>query len=204
MKSTFSPSAVTLAAVLALGSGGAFAQTTAPAPGGPGAATTTAPAASQAMPAEKDDTGASSASAASSASGHFLTEQKSTQTLATSIIGMSIRNSSSPDAKEIGKVTDLILNQDHQLAGIVVGVGGFLGIGQKDVGIPWEQVKEIVPEAKTAVVKITKEELEKAPAFTTIKEKEDKAKAAQRGTPAAPPNTAPGTPRPAPAAPAPK
>ena len=100
----------------------------------------------------------------------FITEQKSSQTLAKSIIGMSIHNSDDPDSKEIGKVTDLILNQDHKLAGIVVGVGGFLGMGQKDVGIPWSQVSEINPEKKTARVPLTKEELEKAPPFTTTAE----------------------------------
>lgn len=201
MKSTFPRSLVTLAALLALGTGGAFAQTGAPPPGGSGAAAPTAPAA-----ATQDHASASSGAGTSAAGdSRFLTQQKSTQTLATSIIGMSIRNSSSPDAKDIGKVTDLILNKDHKLDGIVVGVGGFLGIGQKDVGIPWSRVQEIVPAAKTAVVKVTKQELEKAPSFTTTEEKKDKAKAAaaQQHAPTAPPNTAPGAMPAAPGTPAP-
>lgn len=190
MKSTFPRSVVTLAALLAFGTGGASAQTATPSSGGSGTAAPTAPAAPSAAAARNDGAG-----------GSFITEQKSTQTLATSIIGMSIRNSSSPNAKEVGKVTDLILNQNHELDGIVVGVGGFLGIGQKDVGIPWAGVREIVPEARTAVVKVTKEELEKAPSFTTTKEMEDKAKAAQQRPSTPPPNTAPGA---TPHAPAPK
>ena len=202
MKSTFPRSVVTLATLLALDTGGAFAQTGAPPPAGSRAAPT--------APAAATQDNASAASSASADSNRFITQQKSTQTLATSIIGMSIHNSSNPGSEDIGKVTDLILNKDHKLDGIVVGVGGFLGIGQKDVGIPWSRVQEIVPAAKTAVVKVTKSELEKAPSFTTTEEMKDKAKAAaaQQHAPMAPPNTArgashaaPGTPPPPPGTP---
>lgn len=102
--------------------------------------------------------------------GQFITRQKASQVLGDSLIGMPVRNGTTADAKEIGKVTDLILNADHKLIGIVVGVGGFLGMGRKDVGIPWSEVGQVNPEAKTLQVKLTKEQLEGAPAFTTIEE----------------------------------
>lgn len=168
MKSTFTPAAVALASVLAFGFGTVGAQAATDQPGASGAASS---------PSTLSQPATSSHDAAGSQGG-FITQQKSSQLLATNVIGMSIRNSSSPDAKEIGKVTDLIMDQDHKLVGVVVGVGGFLGIGQKDVGIPWSQVKEIVPDAKTAVVSLSKEQLEKAPEFVTTKEKNAKAKAA--------------------------
>lgn len=109
----------------------------------------------------------------------FITEQKSSQTLASSIMGMSIHNGTGKDAKDIGKVTDLILDKDHKLTGVVVGVGGFLGIGQKDVGIPWSKVQDIDPEAQVAIVDMSKEALEKAPPFTSIEEKKAQEKQEQ-------------------------
>lgn len=101
----------------------------------------------------------------------FITQQQSSQTLASSVIGMSIHNGTGKDAQDIGKVTDLILDQDHKLAGVVVGVGGFLGIGQKDVGIPWNKVAQINPETHVAIVNMSKEALEKAPPFTSAEQK---------------------------------
>lgn len=109
----------------------------------------------------------------------FITDQQSSQTLASSIIDMSIHNGTGKDAKEIGKVTDLILDKDHKLAGVVVGVGGFLGIGQKDVGIPWNKIDEMNPETHVAVVSMSKEALEKAPPFTSMEEKKAQEKQEQ-------------------------
>lgn len=130
--------------------------------------------------------------------GGFITQQASSQTMAKSIIGISLRDGSGDDAKEIGKVTDLILDGNNRLQGVVVGVGGFLGIGQKDVGIPWEELEQIDPANKTAVTDLTKEELNDAPAFMTTEQKEREEQAQRQmeenqsqsapaaGTPAAP------------------
>lgn len=109
----------------------------------------------------------------------FITDQQSSQTLASSIMGMSIHNGTGKNTAEIGKVTDLILDKDHKLAGVVVGVGGFLGIGQKDVGIPWNKVDQVNPETRVAVISMSKEALEKAPPFTSTEEKKAQEKQEQ-------------------------
>src|SRR5699024_8734395 len=81
---------------------------------------------------------AASKSQQTQASGElFVKKQKSSQVLASSIIGMSIQNGTGKKAAEIGAVDDLIMNEQHQLVGVVVGIGGFLGIGRKQVGITW-------------------------------------------------------------------
>jgi sporulation protein YlmC with PRC-barrel domain len=41
----------------------------------------------------------------------------------------------------IGDVKDLILDQNGNITKAVIGVGGFLGIGQKDVAIPFKDLK---------------------------------------------------------------
>ncbi len=112
--------------------------------------------------------------------GKIIFVQKSSQVLASSIMGMSIQNGTGKDAAQIGTINDLIMNKQHQLVGIVVGVGGFLGIGQKNVGIPWTEVRNINPEKGVAVVDVTKKELSQAPAFTTKHEKKQQEKQQQQ------------------------
>ena len=46
-----------------------------------------------------------------------------------------------PEGKEVGAVDDLIFDEQKKIVGVVVGVGGFLGIGKKDVGLDWQQAK---------------------------------------------------------------
>lgn len=97
----------------------------------------------------------------------FIKNEKTSQILASSILSMSIRDKSGDDADRIGTVNDLILGKDHKLVGIVVGVGGFLGMGQKNVGIPWSEVTNIDAQKRLAVVNVTKKQLQQAPAFAT-------------------------------------
>ena len=45
-----------------------------------------------------------------------------------------------PDSKKIGDVSDVLMSHDGKAAYVIVGVGGFLGIGEKDIAIPFDQV----------------------------------------------------------------
>ncbi|WP_298012751.1 PRC-barrel domain-containing protein [uncultured Castellaniella sp.] len=104
-------------------------------------------------------------------------QQEASQMLASNILGMPVRNGTGDKAQDIGKVTDLVLNQDQKTVNVLIGVGGFLGIGSKDVGVPLDKV-EFNTQAKTAVVHMSKEELEKAPAYVTLADKQSKEKEA--------------------------
>ncbi|HEX4765664.1 MAG TPA: DUF4142 domain-containing protein [Lichenihabitans sp.] len=46
-----------------------------------------------------------------------------------------------PDNKKVGGITDVLMDHEGKATYVVIGVGGFLGIGQKDVAIPFAQVK---------------------------------------------------------------
>ena len=47
----------------------------------------------------------------------------------------------SPDGETIGKVSDLIMDRDSgQMVAAVIGVGGFLGIGEKKIAVPWARL----------------------------------------------------------------
>jgi sporulation protein YlmC with PRC-barrel domain len=45
-----------------------------------------------------------------------------------------------PDDKKVGDVTEVLFDKSGKVEMVTVGVGGFLGIGSKDVAIPFEQV----------------------------------------------------------------
>lgn len=45
-----------------------------------------------------------------------------------------------PDDKKVGDVTEVIVDKTGKIEMVTVGVGGFLGIGAKDVAIPFDQV----------------------------------------------------------------
>jgi sporulation protein YlmC with PRC-barrel domain len=45
------------------------------------------------------------------------------------------------DNQKIGDIDEVLVDRQGKIHGFVVGVGGFLGIGQKDVAIPFDQVQ---------------------------------------------------------------
>jgi sporulation protein YlmC with PRC-barrel domain len=45
------------------------------------------------------------------------------------------------DNQKIGDIDEVLVGKDGRIQAVVVGVGGFLGIGQKDVAIPFDQVQ---------------------------------------------------------------
>ena len=69
---------------------------------------------------------------------------------------------------KIGDVRDLVIdNMDGKITTAVIGVGGFLGIRQKDAAIPFEELKMSSREGKVRLVlNKTKEELKSAPTYT--------------------------------------
>lgn len=90
---------------------------------------------------------------------------KPTDVLSYNLIGLTILNG---DNTNIGQIKDLILS-DGQLAGYIVSVGGFLGVGEKFVVVRPDAVDITYfdDEKKwSAVMNSTKEEIQKAPAFT--------------------------------------
>lgn len=80
--------------------------------------------------------------------------------LASNLIGEAVYNSMGDDAETIGNVNDLILSPEGKIEAVVIGVGGFLGIGKKNVAIEYGLVDigEILGD-EVLVVKTTAEAL---------------------------------------------
>lgn len=85
---------------------------------------------------------------------------------ATKLIGSHVYAGDS----DIGKITDLLIDREHAaVTAAVLSVGGVLGVGDKLVAIPIDQIK-IDGEARFVIAR-SKQELEKAPAFDVAKMK---------------------------------
>jgi putative membrane protein len=66
------------------------------------------------------------------------TKETADQWRASKLAGIPIYG---PDNKKVGSITDVLMNKEGKAELIVIGVGGFLGIGEKDVSVPYDQVK---------------------------------------------------------------
>lgn len=54
------------------------------------------------------------------------------------VMGKSVHNENDD---KIGDVTDVVLTSDGQAVYFIIGAGGFLGMGQHDVAIPFQEIK---------------------------------------------------------------
>jgi sporulation protein YlmC with PRC-barrel domain len=167
----------------------ALAQQTAPAPGAPAAAP---PAATPAAP-KMDDKAKADSAAAVMKDGKFVAAQNADQWAWSKFKGTDVIG---PSNEKIGDVDDILFDKDGKVHAFIVGVGGFLGIGQKDVAIdmsafqvvPADSVRTTardtgttgttVPAPATVAsdptdiklkVSWTKEQLKEAPAFAYYK-----------------------------------
>jgi sporulation protein YlmC with PRC-barrel domain len=111
---------------------GAFAQTTA-APSSAAAPHATVPAATSPAAAPH-----AAAPAAAPATAQASRHMRDDQIRASKLIGASVYD---PNDQKIGAVDELVLNPDGKVADVVIGVGGFLGAGEKRVAVPMADLK---------------------------------------------------------------
>jgi sporulation protein YlmC with PRC-barrel domain len=156
MKKTLSTMAAAAVLVASTAAAPVFAQTT------PAAPATTAPAAPAATMSAPADTSAA-------ASGTYLTQQAENQISANDYIGKSVYNTNN---ESIGSINDLIFENQGRVVAAVIGVGGFLGIAQKDVAVPIEKVTMTRDAANNNEVRLTTTEtvdaLKDAPEYQTL------------------------------------
>ena len=91
----------------------------------------------------------------------ILTAQKASQMVSDEIIGMDVRN---PENESIGTIDALVVDKRNRVVAGIVSVGGFLGIGAKEVAVNWKQFR-FQPEEEVAMVTLSRAQLEEAPAF---------------------------------------
>jgi hypothetical protein len=96
----------------------------------------------------------------------FIEVQEEAQFLANDeVIGKGVVNAMD---EEVGTIADLVMDQDQKLFGVVLSVGGFLGIAEKWVAVPVDQIDfPTRDQPARLLVTVTEEQLTNAPDFTT-------------------------------------
>ena len=61
--------------------------------------------------------------------------------LFTNIVGETVYNGTGQDAQNIGDANDLVIDKDGKVKSIAIGVGGFLGIGEKSVEMAYDKIE---------------------------------------------------------------
>lgn len=107
----------------------------------------------------------------------YLTEMPEGTFHADALTGNQVR-SSVEDDEDIGTITDLVIGEDGQINAVVVGVGGFLGMGEKRVAIEWDSLeltKDENGEDYVITVSASEDALEAAEEYSPNEEREGKA-----------------------------
>ncbi|MBE1707151.1 MULTISPECIES: PRC-barrel domain-containing protein [Mesorhizobium] len=86
--------------------------------------------------------------------------------IVTNIIGESVYNGTGDDAENIGKVSDVVFDKDGMAKSVVIGVGGFLGVGTKNVAFDYDKLQWAEKNGdRWLVAQTTKDELKAHPEF---------------------------------------
>jgi sporulation protein YlmC with PRC-barrel domain len=71
-----------------------------------------------------------------------------------------------PSDSKIGKIMDVLVSPSGQINTVIVGVGGFLGAGEKDVAVDFASIKKTMKDDKVYLtMDTTKNALKSAPGF---------------------------------------
>jgi len=94
----------------------------------------------------------------------FVTVQPQGQWLASRFVGQAVTNQT---GQNIGDINDLLFDKTGRISTAVIGVGGFLGMGEKSVAIPFGSLSFTADATGKRVITIafSKEQLQAAPSF---------------------------------------
>ena len=101
----------------------------------------------------------------------ILVAEKDSQIRTEKLVGMKVVNGK---GEELGTVDDIVLNDNGTVSGLILRTGGVLGVGGKSVAIAWRDVAGAI-HSDAINVQMTKDQIEKAPAFKTKEDQSDKA-----------------------------
>jgi hypothetical protein len=72
-----------------------------------------------------------------------------------------------PGDNKIGEIEDILMDREGKAAALIIGVGGFLGMGEKDVAVPFNAVRVTTKDNNKnyLVMNTTKDALKSAKGF---------------------------------------
>jgi sporulation protein YlmC with PRC-barrel domain len=89
-------------------------------------------------PSTSDSSNAPPAASSSSASPSTSSASHQGEWRASKVVGLSVYNNNN---ESIGSINDLLTDKNGSIKAVVIGVGGFLGVGEHLVAVPFDQVK---------------------------------------------------------------
>ncbi|MBI3199624.1 MAG: PRC-barrel domain-containing protein [Rhodospirillales bacterium] len=110
---------------------------------------------------------------------------------ASALLGTRVRNA---NKETIGKVDDIYIDKDAAIKVVVISVGGFLGVGSKDVAVKWSDLTFSRDDTSVALTtSLTKDALMALPDYTRAERRqvvpaETATAPPARPAPATPPN----------------
>jgi hypothetical protein len=124
------------------------------------------------------------------AAGFGTVTAQETDFFASDLIGMRIYNSETEveanstiaadgekEWDDIGEINDVLLDSEGNVKAVILGIGGFLGMGERDVSVNMDEIRIVTEEGDSddrfLVVNTSKEMLEKAPAFERMDDESD-------------------------------
>lgn len=124
------------------------------------------------------------------AAGFGTVTAQETDFFASDLIGMRIYNSETEveanstiaadgekEWDDIGEINDVLLDSEGNVKAVILGIGGFLGMGERDVSVNMDEIRIVTGEGDSddrfLVVNTSKEMLEKAPAFERMDDEAD-------------------------------
>jgi sporulation protein YlmC with PRC-barrel domain len=110
-------------------------------------------------------------------SSNWLTGEQAGQWRASKMKGLNVYNG---ENQKIGDISELIVDHSGKIVAVVIGVGGFLGIGEHDVAVPFNELSWSPATTGTSgqasqsypdrvVLRMSKEQLKAAPEFKYAK-----------------------------------
>jgi hypothetical protein len=93
----------------------------------------------------------------------FIVDGTKSQYLVRDVLGLPVRNQAE---ERLGWVHDLLANSDGRLVGVVISTGGFLGLGDRRIAVPLDDVV-LDPDGEEVIVALARGDLEQAPDFRT-------------------------------------
>ncbi|MCQ9617040.1 PRC-barrel domain-containing protein [Paenalcaligenes niemegkensis] len=111
--------------------------------------------------------GAAGAGPASSSDSATMSTPGTDWSVKSDVIGQSVYNE---DDEKVGNITDITMSADGAMTSFIVGAGGFLGMGEHNVAIPFDEITE--NGGKFMLSGYTKDRLKDMPAYEPPKSDE--------------------------------
>lgn len=96
----------------------------------------------------------------------FISRQESGEMRAANLIGVGVTNKA---GESVGDIVDVVLKPDGKAAALILGVGGMLGLGEKNVAVPYDAVAIATDKdgKRSATIDAQKSALEAAPVYVS-------------------------------------